>query len=247
MISTRSLAGGIIASAVLAAMAGCGPQGTPTAAPPARYQVTVVEALPSAAQPIHMTWRGTWVRKPAHWSRLTEQIGTASPMVVTPISATRTVPEGTPRSKSHSVKTAVTTSTKTTVSSTSTADTTAVKPVPSALSTLAAEVTLWATARGQWPITLLPTVDARLKSPLHMGTRGAQIRRTWHVPVVLQDATVPATETLAAVVAWPHGILHHVQWTLVVRTQVHEITPPHGVPYWLASLTWTERGDLTRE
>ena len=73
------------------------------------------------------------------------------------------------------------------------------------------------------------------------------MRRTWHVPVVLQDAIVPATEILTAVVVRSDDIVRQVRWTLVVTTQVHEITPRHGVSYWLPSLTWTERGRLTGE
>ncbi len=177
VISTPRLVGGLIASALLTAMAGCGSQDPPGPLPgyggrgPAKRSATHPHDL-----------AGPRVRKSAHWSRLTEQIGTASPLVITPA---RTAPAGTPRSKSHSVKTAVTTTAKATVSSKSSADT--------------------------------PDIQAVSSAP----------------------------STLAAVVARPHGISRHVQWTLVVRTQVHEITLP--VPYWLMSLTWTERGDLARE
>ena len=199
-------------------LGGCGWH-TPTATmvAPTSYTATIIETVPSSPQPIQVTWKGTLPASLHRWTHLTEQIGQTPVMTLIP---------GASNAKTTVLKTP------------------ALKPATA--STLLRELGLWDTIGSHtWPIKPFPTVNVVVHEPLTVSSGLAHLQHQWHASVTIQGVTLPATESLAATIARPQGILQSAHWTLVITTNAQHIVPKKGAAYWFPALSWTEQGTVT--
>lgn len=228
-------------TALMAVVAGCGVQSaSPSAsAPPIAYHVTVDESLPSSPQPITVVWKGTLPYRGTTFSRLTEQIGQSPSMTVVPVPQPKTAPAS------------LTSSTKSSAATKPKAAANHAVQVPAVVNPTAAvpgllkqEITAITGAHAVLPTNPMPLVDAPLANPIALSF-SAHIQKTWRDSVTLGSTVVPATVSLTTNVAKPQGIFRQASWTLVMTTQSIQVKPKKGKPYFIPSLTWTERGTVT--